>query len=49
MLAFSVSNSGSLNWVDVLGDAINDYGADIVYNSVSDRYFVLGYTSSTAY
>ena len=49
VLVFSVSNGGISNWVDVIGDAINDYGADIVYDSVASRYVIVGQTSSTAY
>ena len=36
-----------LSWGTYIGGSGNDFGTDIAYDSVNDRYFITGYTSST--
>lgn len=40
---------GSVNFVETVGGDLNDEPGGIIYNSVRDRYQVVGYTESSAF
>jgi hypothetical protein len=47
ILLYSLTLNGDTNFVEYLGQNLNEYGVDIVYNSISDRIVGFGTTDST--